>query len=483
MAARPAPVAADPVADAIRAFETAVGANPMATLLQDTNGSAVYSNEKALFGYLPSDLYLALPATVVTDVCAREATPNVPRKRIDLKDLGKVNGLENYLSVGADTYKNDVPYLAYNNGLNTLRIAAMNFYNLVSARTTADFTISDETAVLISLLRARWVALGCLHTIDPAVIKDGTREHSEVVSVSSRAGGTAIERIAAAGSIADIYTALGATASVFAAHFNSDLYGMNMAVRIAEAVWCVSEYLFRTRGHHFKEAFTQPIIKALKAAFEGDLPLPLNAEWNHIFHTAIHPFGVRALPIMSAHFMIYGKVGNGLMLRMGSAPNGVAAITTSKAVIDVIATESWYPMFAMNFTDQLTLCNKMADAILNDKYAYSLAATLYGLERKTMVTVDGIAYSIESGKSHVSGIATVGQGLINALAAQKDAGVIEGFSFENAQALAKLARTNPLLAAKVSTMVALSLELLAQAKTLDQASAMVFPSVAPKAAA
>lgn len=482
MAATATTGAANPVADAIRAFEIAVGTTPMATLLQDTNGSAVYSNEKALFGYLPSDLYLALPAQVVTAVCTREATPNVPRKRIDLKELGKANGLETYLSVGADAYRNDVPYLAINNGLHTLRIAAMNFHNLVAARTADGFKISDETAVLISLLRARWVALGCLHTTDATGITDGTRQHSEVVSVTGRSTGSAIERIAAASSVAEVYTALGAHASVFATHFNGDHYGMNMAVRLAEAVWCVSEYLFRTRGHHFKEAFTQPIIKALKAAFEGDLPLPLNAEWNHIFHTAIHPFGVRALPIMAAHFMIHGKVGNGLMLRMGSAPNGVAAITTSKAVIDVIATESWYPMFAMNFTDQLALCNKMADAILNDKYSYSLAAKLYGLDRKTMVTIDGTAYSIESGKSHVSGIATVGQGLINALAAQKEGGVIEGFSFENAQALAKLARTNPLLAAKVSTMVALSLELLSQAKTLDQATAMVFPSVAPKAA-
>lgn len=454
----------------------------MAALLQDTNGSAVYSNEKALFGYLATDLHLILPADIVTDICKQQAQTDVPKKRITLETLGKATGLEHYLSGDAEKYRKEVGYLPLSDGVKTLKVAAMNYIKLTTAGASGDFKINDQTSIFISLLRARWVSLGCLFTDKSTEINDKTRTQSEVIVVKAKPTGDIYERIAAASSVKEIFTAMGTAATPFSLGCKSETHGMNLAVKLAEAIWCTSEYLFRTRGHHFKDSYVEPIKKVMRAAFEGNLHLPDNAEWNHIFHTAIHPFGVMALPIMAAHFMIHGVVGNALMLRMGAAPNGVAAITTSKAVIDVIATESWYPKFAGNFAEQLTLCSKLAEVIMDDKYSYSLAAGLYGLTRKTTVTIDGKKYSVEAGKGHVAGIATVGQGLINALTAQKANGTIEGFSFENAQALAKMARANPLLAAKVASIVGLSLDLLAQAKTMDEAASMVFPSVGPTVA-
>lgn len=180
---------------------------------------------------------------------------------------------------------------------------------------------------------------------------------------------------------------------------------------------------------------------------------------------------------MTSKFIAYKKVGAATVVRLSSGPCGCAQVTTAAAALDTMSGEVWFETFRQIYKTQVDAAIEAKDAILNDKYSYHIAAPLYGLVKKTTVSVGGKDLKLHSVVSQIQNVAAACQGMINALSDAKDAQFITGFALSNARALEKAASAVPLLSYRVKAVVEKSIDEITDAKTTSEAMAAAFPMI------
>lgn len=404
-------------------------------LLEDANGGHVYSNDKAMYGYIEQSKYLLLPYS------ADSSDP----PDIDLTIAGSRTGISDVLGPAGETFRKNNPYIPAHSltRVEMIKTVVINFQALIDAG------ISAGPAWLAATLRARWISLGCLYyakddretPYNEVVVIDAKHpKYGEIVSKKTIAELNLLPHFQQIMTLSDPVR-------------NHEFYGTRFAVENAETIWCISELVFRIRGHHYKDVYEELIARTFRATTAGSVELPDNFEYAPIFHTAIHPFGVKALPVMAWKFMAFGKTGDSLVIRHSGAPNGTAGITTASAGLHILATESWFPQFEATYKAQIEKIHNFANQILENKYRYHISASLYGLKRLTTVNDGTKDITLSEAEQIVASVAPFLQGYVIAMnSISANAGNLN-FSFGKEKVLEKRSSANPIAQIKMQKLV------------------------------
>jgi len=466
---------------------TAKAVAKIASLTQSINGADTYSNSRALFGYIESAKYLVVTAAYVKAMKDWHMSVRSPSRNIT--QMGARAAFGKFLTAAGTTYADEKDYVAYgeteDEELDIFKMLIMNYIALRKAG------LSVNDAYIAAAYRSRWLSLGCLFTTSETEITGNNTPFIEVIIADNvfTDGKDALSKmmikILAAEDAEETLNAIEPEedATELLVKLEDDDIGIHYIIHTAECIWGIAEYLYRTRGHHWKDDYEELARKIFESNFQGNLTLPSAVALNVIFHTSIHPFAILMLPTMTYHFALLGKIGNSTLLRLEAAPNGVAMITTTAAALTAIRTEPWYTAFHKSMKDFIEVVTTLANEVLADKYAYHMSANLYGVQAKKIVVANGRSFTIDEAKSEVAPVATVVQGFINQLDKYVEDGEIKGFSLSNTRALQKHASGNPMLSMKVSILMTLASKFLMQSKKTGSAALMVFPDLASDAAA
>jgi len=444
-------------------------------IAQDANGVDTYSNEKAMVGHLEAKYNLILDQHTDDYYVADNAIT------VDLKALGKKDGITQFIGNGAAAaaHKASHSYISrYAGGTESLarkiwilKLTALNYAGLREAE------IGSKTAFLMAALRARWVALGCYSVTK----QDTSAEYNEVTVVNGtdRFYGPLVTATTAKAIVAN----LGKYSADFQTEFQSEKHGMKYVTKHAENFWAASESAFRVRNHHFKNlkdfiaSYTSLYLRFLDSAYEGNFTWPDGIDMYDVFRLAIHPFKLKALPIMMAHFVAYGKIANAAITRASGSPCGCATITTTVAALDTMKAEPWWESFSKVYGKTIDEAIDYAEQINDDKFSYHMSAGLYGMAKKTTVTHKGKTVTIEEAKSRISLLASACQGMINALEVAVKNNLIKKFALANARALEKPAAANPLLSARVTMLVTAAMNMIEDAEDMATAITNALPTL------
>jgi len=443
-------------------------------IVQDTNGEDCYSSAKAVMGYLEAGKFLYVPRKFHD---AHQQGVN-----ISVEDLGKVDGFNDYTTdeqaMAAYRANNAYHHLPDTckdaNGVEliTTQILAMNYRTLKLAG------LKPSDAFTAAAFRARWCATGAYGTL----VDDGLRGDKEVTLVDGGHEDHVLRNMATAESALAVLTLLGKDLSEFLQEFRNADHGMSWVIRHSENSWAAVEHCFRVRGHHFKvmdnNTYDDLYTRYLTACYEGSFVWPAEVDMFSVFHTAIHPFAIRALPIMTAHYAAHGKIARAAVIRLSGSPNGNAAITTAHAALNTMRSEIWWRHFNGAYAGLIRDLNDFAGVIQDNKYQYHTAASLYGVQRLYTVESWSGTYGVEDAKARVSGIAAAAQGMIQALKEAVAQKAITGFALANSIALEKPAKANPMLTIKIRALIGHSLNSIADASSVAEAIANALPGEA-----
>lgn len=447
-------------------------------MVQDANGDATYSNDKAMFGYVTQDQYLSIPVTFTDGTALGARAAALPNLTLDV--IGSKDGITKYLGGTPDgaNYRANTLYLYHGNPLTTARISYANYILLKNGG------MSPVNAFIAGALRARWIALGCYEITagdharpyQERIVDDPT-EHRRTVNGYVQ---SAIEAVYAARDFAAIAALDPVRFAEWSVLSGNDELGLSWVVYNAEIIWGAVEHVVRVRGHHYKDEYLPTYEKFYSATHEGQREFPEELDPAAVFRTSIHPFGLRALPIMAAHFTIHGKMGQAGIVRFSGAPAGVAVITSTAACLKSMASEAWFSRFQEVYGKQYEKVIEYEQAVLNRKFNFHSAARIYGVPIFNVIPIDGANVPLAVAKAEASAMASLAQGYINAMQEAQDNNVIGNFSFSNSKALKKHAGQAPIAAAKIRAIVIKGIEAVSEAKTMEQATDAVFPKTSEK---
>lgn len=445
--------------------------------IQDANGSAVYSKDKALVGYIEANKFMVVPKSFY------ESAKNDAWNPTDLDVLGGKDGLNQFLESVDDNYLKANEYLRSGVGFNDVdsknlmfhKIAAMNFIYLKGSGEE----LHDRFA--ISILRARYCMIGALHISS----KDGLTKYEEVIDVDANTSKVSdqVKNIAEASTLEEIFDEMADDFLEYNEAMKDPESGIKWLVNKADNIWAAVEYVFRVRSHHFKttgsekDSYTDIYTRFLKACYEGEFNWPNNLKMFSIFHTCVHPFKMKALPIITAHMAAHGVVAQAAILRFEGSPCGRSRITTTSAALNTLRGEIWYRSFYKVYSVEYDLLVAVTDIINSDKYAFHLGAGLYGKKVRNVVTHGGRNYTLTEVESITTSLAAAAQGLIQALSTIKSNGMISDFSLSNAKALSKAGASSPLLLLRITSLIIKSMEEIADAKNMTDAIESALPAL------
>jgi hypothetical protein len=454
----------------------------MEEVFQGNNGKHVYTNDRALYGYIETGKFLVLTPALVKACYEIHQDASAPAFTTD--EMGAHLGYHKLKTSKGATYEADKHYLYYGNTASEKvelnRGIILNFQSLRKAG------MSAKDAYAVAAFRMRWISLGCLFTDNDKDISGNKTPFPEIKIVSAPDPATKnaeeilLKNIFDATTIAELGKGFvdGPARLEYLNAAKDESTGVKFVVQHAECIWAIVEYLFRTRGHHFKPEYVPIIDKMLKASFGSTFTWPGGLSPSVIFHAAIHPFGVKMLPVMSFHFALLAKLSSAMLLRLDAAPNGTAVITTTSAALYTMRGEAWYAAFDSSMKGQLKEVHAISQAILSKKYSYHLSASLYDATRASEIKVGEKTYTVDEAKAMTAPVATVIQGFINYLNMQVKDKQIKSFSLQNARSLEKHAAGNPSLAAKVTMLCMIVDAALANTTDVAVGAKQVFPNLA-----
>jgi len=424
-------------------------------MMEDINGDHIYSNEKAILGYMPTNEHMVLLPGINYD-----GPPEM-----NMTTLGKLETVNTNLGPPGDDYRADNPYLVNPmiTEITMVKLCLLNMRSLMSG--TSPHKIED--ALLISALRTRWLKLGCLFQS----LADRAVQRDEVTYAK------ADDQIVLSRTEDDLMIA---DAAAYVAHLNfmsSEAGGkiMEWATTNAELVWNMTEHLMRSRGHHYKEDFSKMANTMYASSSPGNEAWPTAINMLLALRTAIHPFGIRALPVMAYHFIWHGKIGLGMVKRITGASNGFAAATTAYAGMSMISSEPWYAKYVATYENQIALLQYFAREMLNNRYAFHESASLYGITPIRHIMVNGISNSMADVDLAVSAIAPVLQGFIEWSKEFDKKSVTQTFTFAGAKVLERRAGANPIQVVRLKALLTTTIKLIEDAATSSEAITETFP--------
>jgi hypothetical protein len=440
-------------------------------MLQNANGDNVYSNEKALFGFIPASQFLLIPR-VFHDAANTRVNIGTDAKDfpdISLATFGGINHVKGMLggTTEGTAYRARTAYLYYSDPVLLAKIQLMNY---VALRASG---IDPANSYASAALRARWIALGAYH----ATVTDNARPFDETRTIIGDANGDAYAQMAAANTLETLFNVDLPSAIEMIAESRSDTHGAKWVVSMSETIWNAEEYVVRVRGHHYKKEYETMLKKFISACHEGNVEFPPELDMETTFRTSIHPFGLAALANMASHFAVHGKVGNAGLVRFSGAPNGIAVVTTTAACLRAMAGEPWYGRFRNLYGASIDLLEKMETLILSNKFGFHMSARLYGAEQVVSVAIDGENYTIERVKDTGANLAAIAQGFVEAMKQAVEGKQIAHFSFSNAKVMEKYSANNPLSTLRIRTLVLYALDAIGEAKSVKAATASALPQI------
>ena len=404
---------------------------------QGLNGDDVYDNNKSLYGFVKTEEYLILPGerkdylvkqlvTVKnTDpaIADRQYTPEFPN--IAIEDFQKPTFVADQTPAKIQDYTDNHAYVYPNSRLRNMQITLMNYHQLVASG------MYGADAYLVACFRCRWIILGML----TVRLQDTSGLVEEITFVKANARGSVLEQMAAAKSEKDVLNVDPALGAQYVKYSLDTEAGYKFVVANAEIVIAIVEYMMRTRGHHYKIEYAQTMTKFYESCHESTRKWPSSLDMKAIFRTAIHPFGLKALPVMVAHFVMYGKLPNAVLFKLSGAPNGMAVLTTTLACLKAMRSEAWWGSFEKVYATQLAEVKHFSSVVLSQKYNFHMACRLYGMQPITSTKFNGVDYTVDQMRESGTVMASMAQGYINAMSAAKASNDISSFSFENAALL------------------------------------------------
>lgn len=443
--------------------------NTLSAMYQDANGDYVYSNDKALYGYISAGEYLVLPKAfhdnAKTKVDDGTGAKDFPKVGLDV--FGGRDGIKQYLggSTEGTAYRNSTLYKYYDDEVLITQIAFLNYLKL------REFGIEPADAYVVAALRTRWIALGAYNV----TATDDSRPYKEVMLVEPDDNGTEYQKVVAATTVEDIFDVNLARAIEYVAQANNATRGIKWVIENAEAIWGAEEHVVRVRGHHYKNSYDTLLTKYIQAWHEGEGAIPADLTMSVLFRTSIHSFGLKALPVMAGHFAIHGKMANSGILRFSGAPNGMAVVTTTAACLRAMSGEPWYGRFRHIYGEQIDLLEDFESNIMANKFGFHMSARLYGVPSVTSVIVNGQGYTTERMREVGANLASLAQGFVQAMQAAVESGSITTFSFSAAKAMEKYAANNPLSALRIRGLILYAIDAISEAKSVNQATRAALP--------
>mmetsp|Transcript_902 Transcript_902/g.1898 ORF Transcript_902/g.1898 Transcript_902/m.1898 type:complete len:504 (+) Transcript_902:123-1634(+) len=451
---------------------------------QSSNGKDAYDNLKVLMGHIDAKYYMLIPDDTWKSIKEASDFP------FTISDLSARGEMAKYCQGKNNVYMNAHGFEkvkgiegkgdAFDAGrdLAFWRVAAMNYKVLV------DNEMDPVEAAYVAMIRAKWLLTGG----GKALANDSTNTSCEHVLIDANHADTCLREIHTATTIDEIIVTLGSDgidlATVFCGTTDSTADGIEWVTLHYTNIWCAVEHSFRTKGHHYKNTGVEAAFyetgyqRFLDACFKDGFSFPTGVSSFAIFHTAIHPFKLQALPIVATHYTAYCTVAEAAIVRFDGAPNGNAVITTSKAALDALAGETWYSQFVKLYGVQIDLVEKATNAILDNKFAFHNCAGLYGISLKAVVEVDGKELSLSDVKSKTASVASACQGLILALAELHRNKRINGFALSRAKSLKKASDANPILSLRICELVLASVENIADSETIADKIEAALPGLA-----
>lgn len=429
------------------------------TLAEDANGAHVYNNERAILGYV----------SVAEQLCILPGVTYHEPPALDLVELGSQAAYTVNLGQAGDAWRQANPYIVADKNVFSPLIRTKLIIANARSLMSGTEALPVERAVFIAMLRVRWLFTGCLFD----TIAKRAVTHNEVKVLD------ATDNLVSDVDLKAIYLRGDRTVnSIIDFLATPDGLSMsNFVVNNAENIWNIAELTVRTRGHHYKDEYKTFVNTAYKSSSTGNAAWPAKYEHVDAFRTAIHPFGIKALPIIAYKNIWHGKVGNGLIKRITGASNGFACVTTAYAGFAMIATELWFSKWAAAYSDQITLVTSFARTMLDDRYSFHESAALYGLAPRRSITLDGRLYTMTEVEAAVSTVAPVLQGFILWAKSEIKKGVEIPFSFGNAMVLSKRSELNPMIVTKLKALMDATLMNIANAETTAMAIAETFPAI------
>lgn len=432
-------------------------------LAQDANGDFVYSNEKSLFGFVSAHQYLQIPndLTATTVACSNLTVDNMSGNLYAAGLLGAGNAA--YLAA--------CPYIMRPSRLDQFKVLALNYKSMVNGG------MPPLHAYIAASLRARWFMLGCFDVANDTTNVATLR--SEIVRVTSDAAGTIPQQICAATTIAEVYATEPLLFAQMFTYNNHAEYGSSWATQNAEIVWCAAEHVVRVRGHHYKNDYADLIKRYFRACHEGNAEFPETFSLEHVFRTAIHPFGLKALPIMFGHFISHGKAANSAFLRRNGAPNGLAVVTTTAACVRVMQSETWFNRFRDLYKPQIDLLFACEEYILDHKYSCHMSARIYGVAPLVTANIMNTDMNTEQIREVGATMAVHCAGFLSAMKSAYEQNLIPAFSFANAKALDKYAGQAPLATLRIKALIEFAVNAVSDSKTIEEAMVSALPGPKP----
>jgi len=433
--------------------------------LQDTNGKQVYNSTSVHMGHLDPKRNLVVHKEVWDYVTA------IDGYEVDLAEFGKINGHLAFLGKNGEDYKKESPYLLdpMANSATTSNQAAFWHMVIMNYERLLEAGLGIRTSAYAALFRSRWAFTGALaflakSSVDPSsevtLIDKADKDYGVMLSKTDTF---------------EIFESAKGDVSGLISVLEDATGGLAWVVKHAENLWAAVEHTFRVRSHHFKStgeeatAYKKLYETFMNACYEGDFSVPEGFEWFHIAHTAIHPFKIEALPKATAHYLSHGLIADAASVRLSGAPVGNAVLTTTNAAMSTMASEVWYSAFKSIYKEELDELNSVTNQICDNKYAYHVAAGLYGMSKLEMVTMFTKSVTTGEARSRLSVLGAAAAGLIDALAEAKERIMDFEFALSNAKALRKASANNPLMNLKVRELIIKAVTEVADAADLTKA--------------
>jgi hypothetical protein len=367
------------------------------------------------------------------------------------------------------------------------KMTTVNYLSLKSAG------LNSPTAFVAAALRARWAATGGLRDL-VSTVDDTGAEYLSFDETDQEYG-----QIYAAESIRAIYQVLDADGRAMFAEMRNDEYGSNWVNNHFTNLLAAVESCFRVRGHHYKknakeasgttDGYKLFYERYMNACNEGKWNWPEAVDRFEIFHTAVHPFKLKALAKTTWHYLAFGSLAPAAVVRLSGSPCGNAVITTSLAGLELVRAEVWYARFKAAYGDLIKDLEGFAEAVNHNKYGYHQSAALYGLKKAITVpclsTLDENGnpkmVSIEFAKSRSAIMAAIAAAICLALFDARESKLITSFSMSNAQAINKAANEMPMLVLRFKFLITASMNQVIESTDVNDTLNIVFSDTATSA--
>jgi hypothetical protein len=173
----------------------------------------------------------------------------------------------------------------------------------------------------------------------------------------------------------------------------------NLRLNFADYTCCVA-YIFRVRGHHYKDEFEDRYKTLWARCLKTEAELPI--AWQYIATDALHAIMPDILDSFWANCVATSRCAGTLIKRFDSAPAGCAGVSALKRGLDDVL--MLFPGVVRRVPGAHAAFNRVVTSLANSRWGGSINCRFYGVQR---IRVD---------ESQIGALASVVMGIYEQLA-------------------------------------------------------------------